>query len=48
LEVADEKGECSYEELKKLEYLDWCIDETMRIFPIATRFILLYNNVAVL
>ncbi|KAF6029386.1 CYP3A4 [Bugula neritina] len=37
-EVADENGECSYEDMKKLEYLDWCIDESMRMFPIASRF----------
>ncbi|KAF6029394.1 CYP3A4 [Bugula neritina] len=36
-EVADENGECSYEDLKKLEYLDWCIDETMRMFPAVSR-----------
>jgi len=48
LEVADENGECSYEDLKKLEYLDWCIDETMRIFPIGTRYTLIYNNIVVL
>ncbi|KAF6035234.1 CYP3A4 [Bugula neritina] len=36
-EVVDENGECPYEDLKKLEYLDWCIDETMRMFSIATR-----------
>ncbi|KAF6029390.1 CYP3A4 [Bugula neritina] len=41
LEVADENGECSYEDLKKLEYLDWCIDESMRMLPIAIRYTLL-------
>ncbi|KAF6017941.1 CYP3A4 [Bugula neritina] len=36
-ELADENGCCTYEELKQLEYLDWCIDESMRLMPVGMR-----------
>ncbi|XP_067946118.1 cytochrome P450 3A11-like [Watersipora subatra] len=36
-EVVTESGEASYEQLKGLEYLDWCINETLRVFPAIVR-----------
>ena len=29
----------SYEELSKMEYLDWVVQEAMRIYPAAPRFV---------
>jgi len=37
--------EATYEELSKMEYLDWAIQESMRIYPAAPRLVLLLQYV---
>ena len=38
--VSDE----SYEELQKLEYLDWCISENLRLYPPVLRWVVTFMS----
>jgi len=36
--IKDKESEFTYDELQKLDYLEWCISETLRMFPPVLRF----------